>query len=49
MELLGAEASSHRTPVGFLVFCFYAKRNGKPMKAQLVSFVPPKKGAFDAM
>ena len=33
-----------------LMFCFYAERNGKPMKAQLVSFVPKKKkNAFDAV
>lgn len=49
MELLGAEASSHRTLMDLLMFCFYAERNGKPMKAQLVSFVPKKKNAFDAM
>ena len=46
VELLGAEASSHRT---LFMFCFYAERNGKPMKAQLVSFIPKKKNAFDAM
>ena len=50
MELLGAEASSHRTLMDLLMFCFYAERNGKPMKAQLVSFVPKKKkNAFDAV
>lgn len=46
MELLGAEASSHRTLMDLLMFCFYAERNGKPMKAQLVSFVPKKKKCF---
>ena len=35
MELLGAEASSHRTLMDLLMFCFYAERNGKPLDVSM--------------